>query len=76
MKVSLSTVLLVLVAVSLSTFTVFAKPGASVDVLKDQITRLEKIARSADTPAAMKASSLRLLGEKRAQLRRLGGAGP
>jgi hypothetical protein len=69
MKVSRSIVLVISVILSLSANIVFAQQDGSVAALKEQITQLEKLSRSADTPAAAKASSLRLLVMKRAQLR-------
>lgn len=68
MKVWLSTGLVILV-ISLSACTVFAQQDASVALLKDQITQLERLAQSAESTAGMRASSLKLLELKRAELR-------
>ena len=68
MRRSLRMGLMICALISLSAWTAAAQQIASLAELKDQIHQLQKIVGSAGTPANVKASDLKLLAEKRAQL--------
>jgi hypothetical protein len=69
MKAIRPTALMISVLIFLTASFVFAQQDTSIAVLKEQITQLEEAERRADLPGPTRASTMKLLTEKRIRLR-------